>query len=125
MRTSTLGTKPGAGKNRFENRFDRFGGAAAKSGLVTRVAQVRTVAVLDWGPTNLSFHHPRAKLKLRTEFLPNGPELPSFLTCREEQNFPDARPVARRFAFSYFQVLLVCFVLNLNFWLAESFLKGS
>ncbi|CAD7941914.1 unnamed protein product, partial [Amoebophrya sp. A120] len=42
--------------------------------------QCSTIAVLDWGPTNLAFVQPREPVLLKGfTWLPEGPELPPFL----------------------------------------------
>lgn len=65
---------------------------------------MRNIAILEWGPPSLYYVQCRERIKVRTEWLEDGPALPAFLSTEEEAKSAGA-PV--RYALSAYEDLNV------------------
>lgn len=65
---------------------------------------MRNIALLEWGPSSLFYILPRERIKVRTPWLDGGPNMPPFLSTREESKAGSA-DICVRYALSAFEDL--------------------
>lgn len=65
---------------------------------------MRNIALLEWGPASLFYIQPREQIKVRTQWLEGGPQLPPFLSSMEDFK-ANSESITVRYALSAFEDL--------------------